>query len=71
MVTGPDLFKRLRASAPALANSRLVPQGLYDRAVKSLGHGITDMITLMGYYTSRLDDPGVFRRPAGTPGMAR
>jgi 4-carboxymuconolactone decarboxylase len=37
----------------ALANSRWVPQGLYDRAVKALGHvGITDVITLMGYYTS-------------------
>ena len=31
----------------------LGPQGLYDRAVKALGHvGITDVITLMGYYTS-------------------
>src|SRR6202035_1466812 len=39
--------------AMALANSRWVPQGLYDRAVKALGHvGITDVITLMGYYTS-------------------
>jgi 4-carboxymuconolactone decarboxylase len=39
--------------AMALANSRWVPQGLYDRAVKALGHvGITDVIALMGYYTS-------------------
>ena len=39
--------------ATCLANSRWVSQGLYDRAVKALGHvGITDVITLMGYYTS-------------------
>src|SRR5246500_2261331 len=39
--------------AMTLANSRWIPQGLYDRAVKALGHvGITDVITLMGYYTS-------------------
>jgi 4-carboxymuconolactone decarboxylase len=39
--------------ATALTNSRWVPKGLYDRAVKAFGHvGITDAITLMGYYTS-------------------
>jgi 4-carboxymuconolactone decarboxylase len=39
--------------AMALTNSRWVSKGLYDRAVKALGHvGITDVITLMGYYTS-------------------
>ena len=38
--------------ALALANGRLIPQDLYDRAVKALGHeGVTDMIVLMGYYT--------------------
>src|SRR5437879_4152566 len=38
--------------AVALANGRLVSQGLYDRAVKTLGHeSITDVIVLMGYYT--------------------
>src|SRR5437660_12272880 len=37
--------------AIALSNTRWVPKGLYDRAVKALGHvGITDVITLMGYY---------------------
>ena len=36
-------------SAMALANSRWVPKGLHDRAVKPLGHVvITDVITLMG-----------------------
>jgi hypothetical protein len=39
--------------AIALAHSRWVPRGRYDRAAKALGHvGITDVITLMGYYTS-------------------
>src|SRR2546430_3626031 len=39
--------------ATTLAGGRLVSQGLYDRAVKALGHeGVTDMIVLMGYYTA-------------------
>ena len=30
-----------------------MPRGLHDRAVKALGHvGITDVVTLMGHYTS-------------------
>lgn len=38
--------------ARALAGGRLIPQDLYDRAVKVLGHeGVTDVIVLMGYYT--------------------
>ena len=38
--------------AQALANGRLIPQDLYDRAVEALGHnGITDLIVLIGYYT--------------------
>jgi hypothetical protein len=36
-----------------LANARWVAKELYDRAVAALGHvGITDVITLMGFYTS-------------------
>jgi hypothetical protein len=39
--------------AICLTSSRWASKGLYDRAVKALGHiGITDVITLMGYYTS-------------------
>jgi hypothetical protein len=39
--------------AICLGNSRWVSKGLYNRAVKALGHvGVTDVITLMGYYTS-------------------
>jgi 4-carboxymuconolactone decarboxylase len=58
--------------AMALANSRWVPQGLYDRAVKALGHvGITDVITLMGYYTSVSMTLAFYDVPAGASGMAR
>ena len=58
--------------ATALANSRWVPKGLYDRAVNALGHvGITDAITLMGYYTSVSMTLAFYDVPAGAPGMAR
>jgi hypothetical protein len=52
--------------ATCLANSRWVSQGLYDRAVKALGHvGITDVITLMGYYTSVSMTLAFYDVPAG------
>ena len=41
--------------ATCLSNSRWVSRGLFDfdRAVEALGHeGITDVICLMGFYTS-------------------
>ena len=58
--------------AMALANARWVPQGLYDRAVKALGHiGITDVITLMGHYTSVAMTLAFYDVPAGATGMAR
>ena len=58
--------------ATCLANSRWVPQGLYDRAVKGLGHvGITDVITLMGYYTSVSMTLAFYDVPAGAPGLQR
>jgi len=58
--------------ATALANSRWVSKGLYDRAVKALGHvGITDVITLMGYYTSVSMTLAFYDVPAGAPGLAR
>ncbi|PMW66480.1 hypothetical protein, partial [Pseudomonas sp. GW460-8] len=39
--------------AIALSGGRWVSRGLYERAVKALDHvGITDVITLMGHYTS-------------------
>jgi 4-carboxymuconolactone decarboxylase len=59
-------------AAMALAANREVPQGLYDRAVKVLGHeGITDMIVLMGYYTAVSLTMNFYAVPAGTPGLAR
>ena len=58
--------------AMALANMQLVPQGLYDRAVKVLGHdSITDMIVLMGYYTCVSLTRNFYAVPAGSPGLAR
>ena len=56
----------------ALANNRIVPQGLHDRAVKLLGHeGVSDMIVLMGYYTAVSLTMNFYAVPAGSPGMAR
>jgi 4-carboxymuconolactone decarboxylase len=51
---------------------RWVSKGLYDRAVTALGHvGITDVITLMGYYTSVSMTLAFYDVPAGAPGLAR
>ena len=58
--------------AKALAGGRLVPQGLYDRAVKALGHeSITDVIVLIGYYTAVSLTMNFYAVPAGSPGLAR
>jgi 4-carboxymuconolactone decarboxylase len=58
--------------AMTLAGGRLVSQGLYDRAVKALGHeSITDMIVLMGYYTAVSLTMNFYAVPAGSPGLAR
>jgi 4-carboxymuconolactone decarboxylase len=58
--------------ATCLSQSRWVAQGLYDRAVKALGHvGITDVITLMGYYTSVSMTLAFYDVPAGAQGMQR
>jgi 4-carboxymuconolactone decarboxylase len=58
--------------AVALAGRRLVSQGLYDRAVTTLGHeGITDVIVLMGYYTCVSLTMNFYAVPAGSPGLAR
>jgi 4-carboxymuconolactone decarboxylase len=58
--------------ATALANARWVPRGLYDRAVKALDHvGITDVITLMGHYSSVSMTLAFYDVPAGATGMAR
>ena len=58
--------------AMALANERIVPEGLYERAVKLLGHErITDMIVLMGYYTAVSLTMNFYAVPANSPGIAR
>jgi 4-carboxymuconolactone decarboxylase len=58
--------------ATCLANARWVAQGLYDRAVEALGHvGITDVITLMGFYTSVAMTLAFYDVPAGATGMER
>jgi len=55
-----------------LANARWVSKGLYDRAVEALGHvGITDVITLMGFYTSVSMTLAFYDVPAGATGLER
>ena len=62
---------RLR-DGDVLSNARWVPRGLHDRAVKALGHvGVTDVITLMGHYTSVAMTLAFYDVPAGATGMAR
>ena len=58
--------------AMVLSQARWVPRGLYDRAVKALGHvGITDVITLMGHYSSVAMTLAFYDVPDGAPGMER
>src|SRR6266481_8959610 len=78
MIAGlPASFSDLREQvvyevATTLADGRLVSQGLYDRAVKALGHeSITDMIVLMGYYTAVSLTMNFYAVPAGSPGLPR
>src|SRR5256714_14946419 len=58
--------------ATCLANSRWVSRGLYERAVEALGHeGITDVICLMGFYSSVSMTLAFYDVPADAPGMER
>ena len=58
--------------AIALTQGRWVPRGLYERAVKALGHvSITDVITLMGHYSSVAMTLAFYDVPDGATGMAR
>jgi 4-carboxymuconolactone decarboxylase len=58
--------------AMVLTNARWVPRGLYERAVKALGHvGITDVITLMGHYSSVAMTLAFYDVPDGAPGLKR
>jgi 4-carboxymuconolactone decarboxylase len=58
--------------AKCLSEPRWVSKGLYDRAVEALGHeGITDVICLIGFYTSVSMTLAFYDVPAGAEGMAR
>jgi 4-carboxymuconolactone decarboxylase len=58
--------------ATCLTSSRWVPKGLFDRSVEALGHeGITDVICLIGFYTSVSLTLVFYDVPAGASGMAR
>jgi 4-carboxymuconolactone decarboxylase len=58
--------------AKCLTESRWVSKGLFDRAVDALGHeGITDVICLMGFYTSVSMTLAFYDVPAGAEGLAR
>ena len=58
--------------AIVLSNGRWVSRGLHERAVKTLGHvGITDVITLMGHYTSVAMTLAFYDVPDGATGMDR
>ncbi len=58
--------------ASSLAENRIVSQGLHDRAVALLGHpGISDLVSLMGYYTAVSLTMNFYAVPAGTTGIAR
>ena len=55
-----------------LANSRWVSKGLYERAVEALDHVcITDVITLIGFYTSVAMTLAFYDVPAGATGIER
>ena len=56
----------------SLAINRIVTQGLHDRAVALLGHpGVSDLVSLMGYYTAVSLTMNFYAVPAGTPGISR
>jgi 4-carboxymuconolactone decarboxylase len=58
--------------AVCLSNALWVSKGLYERAVEALGHvGITDVICLMGHYTSVSMTLAFYDVPAGASGMRR
>lgn len=57
--------------AVCLSQSRWVSNGLYERAVKALGHvGITDVIVLMGSYSATSMTLAFYDVQPGTKGMA-
>jgi 4-carboxymuconolactone decarboxylase len=78
MLTGlPTSFDDTREQvvyemAVCLANARWVSRGLFDRAVEALGNvGITDVITLMGFYASVSMTLAFYDVPSDAPGLER
>jgi 4-carboxymuconolactone decarboxylase len=58
--------------AVCLSSARWVSKGLYDRAVEALGHvGITDVITLIGFYATVSMTLAFYDVPADAPGLER
>ena len=58
--------------AVCLSEARWVSKGLYDRAIEALGHvGITDVICLIGFYTSVSMTLAFYDVPTGAEGLAR
>jgi 4-carboxymuconolactone decarboxylase len=58
--------------ATCLTNERWVAKGLFDRAVDALGHvGITDVIALMGHYTTVAMTLSFYDVPSGATGIER
>jgi hypothetical protein len=58
-------------TAVTLINSRRVSKGLFDRAVRALGHeGITDVTCLMGFYTSVSMTLAFYAFASGAEGLA-
>ena len=56
--------------ATALVNSRWIPEGLYDFALKALSHtGITDVVTPLGQYTAISVTLAFYDVPTDAPGM--
>jgi 4-carboxymuconolactone decarboxylase len=55
-----------------LIASRIVPQGLYERAVKLLGDtGLTDLTVLIGYFTSISLTLAAYDVPSNAIGLKR
>lgn len=58
--------------AVCLVNARWVAKGLHERAVAALGHvGVTDVIGLMGFYTTVAMTLAFYDVPAGATGIER
>ena len=58
--------------ATCLTSSRWVAKGLFDRSIEALGHeGVTDVICLMGFYTSVSMTLACYDVPAGASGITR